>query len=112
MSQELIKIQRVIQELRIIQNDMPAQTILALLFIYQRNKAGVESTVQDVGNFLGTSSASASRNVSMLSKVRYNRSSGAGLVEARENPNRKIEKFIYMTEEGNALMRRIEEYLK
>ena len=112
MSQTIGKLQRVIQELRIIQADMPAQTMLALTFIYQRNKAGLDATVQDVGRFLGTSGASASRNVSMLSKISYNRNAGAGLVYAVENPDRKIEKFIRMTKEGEELMSRIEEYLK
>ena len=112
MSLALNKVQRVIQEIRTAQIDMPAQTILALLYIADRDQQGIPVTVADVGHYIGVSSASASRNVAMLAKTSWTGKDGAGLVYAEENPNRKIEKFIKLTPDGKALIKRIEEYIK
>lgn len=111
MSLEHIKLQRVLQEFRTIQKDINAQTILAFVFIANRDEQGLTTTVLEVGNFLGCSSASASRNVSILAGLTYRHTKGHGLVYAEENPERRIEKFIRLTDEGKQLSKMIKEYL-
>ena len=111
MSLSHIKLQRVLQEFRMIQKDLNAQTILAFVYIANRDEHGIETTVADVGHFLGCSSASASRNVSILAGLTYRMTKGHGLIYAEENPARRIEKFIRLTTEGKQLSAMIKEYL-
>jgi DNA-binding MarR family transcriptional regulator len=112
MSLKLNKLMRLVEEFRKLDPEMPAQTILAFLFIAERNQAEVPVTVKDVGDYLGLSSASASRNVSALSKVSRHRTSGHDLIMAYENPERRIEKFIKLTPKGKRVIDSIEELLK
>lgn len=111
MSLALINLQRVLQEIRNVNPDMPTSTALAFVYIAQRNQTAAPTTIQDVGAYLGVSSASASRNVMALTKVSWTRKEGAGLVYSEENPERRIEKFLYLTEDGKALVKRLEDYL-
>jgi len=112
MSLKLNRLMRVVEEFRKLDPEMPAQTILAFLFIAERNAAEVPVTVKDVGDYLGLSSASASRNVAALSKISRHRTSGHDLIMAYENPERRIEKFIKLTPKGKRVIDSIGELLK
>ena len=48
MSLELVKLQRVMQEFRSLDKEMQAQTMLAFLYIAERDGQGIDTTVLDV----------------------------------------------------------------
>lgn len=106
-----MKLQRVIQEFRTLDPEMQMQTALAFLYIAQRDETGLVTTVSDVGHYLNLSSASASRNVALLSQWSRKGTHGHQLVEINENPARRIEKHLKLTEKGKAFMKRLEEYI-
>jgi DNA-binding MarR family transcriptional regulator len=111
MSLELVKLQRVMQEFRSLDKEMQAQTMLAFLYIAERDSQGIETTVLDVGTYLDLSSASATRNVQALSKVHRYGKEGHDLVYTAENPRKRTEKFIYLSDKGKALCKRLEGYI-
>jgi DNA-binding MarR family transcriptional regulator len=111
MSLELVKLQRVLQEFRSLDKEMQAQTMLAFLYIAERDTQGVETTVLDVGTYLDLTSASATRNVQALSKVHRYGKDGHNLVFTEENPKKRTEKFIYLTDKGKSLTKRLEGYI-
>ena len=85
---------------------MQSQTIAC--FLYVANEAYVykkKINVSDVGWYLGLTSASASRNLAVLSK--YNHLRKLDLIMAVENPERRIEKFVTLTPKGKALAKRL-----
>jgi DNA-binding MarR family transcriptional regulator len=96
-----------VEEFRKLDSEMQAQTMLAFLYIANRSPV----TVKDVGEFLGVTSASASRNVAVLGKWSRHNKPGHDLVYSYENPARRIEKFIELTPKGKRVAQTIEELL-
>lgn len=89
---------------------MQAQTMLAFLYIAQKSDQEAPATVKEVGEYLGITSASASRNVAVLGKWSRHNKAGHDLVTTYENPERRIEKFIELTAKGKRVAKSIEEY--
>lgn len=85
--------------------------MMAFLYISRNQDIQQPVTVRDVGEHLGITSASASRNIAALSKWHRHGKPGHGLVEAYENPARRIEKFIQLTPKGKRVAETIEEIL-
>jgi DNA-binding MarR family transcriptional regulator len=110
LSLQLVKAIRLIEEFRKLDSEMQAQTMMTLLYIAQRNSQGIPVTVKEVGDFLGITSASASRNVAALSKFSRHNKAGHDLITTYENPERRIEKFIELTAKGKRVISTIEEY--
>lgn len=102
---------RFLEEFRKLDSEMQAQTMLAFLYIAQNEGSQTPVTVRDVGERLGITSASASRNVAALSKWHRHGKMGHDLVEAYENPERRIEKFIRLTPKGKRVLQTIEELI-
>lgn len=77
------------------------QTCFALLLIVRHTLVNKEEMrVMDIGTLMATSSASASRNIHWLVKHK--------LIELYENPERRIEKFVRLTNKGKQLVKRLE----
>jgi len=110
LSLRLIKAMRVIEEFRKLDTEMQAQTMLTLLFIAQKNDQKIPVTVKEVGEYLGITSASASRNIAALSKYSRHKKDGHDLIVTYENPERRIEKFIELTPKGRRIITTIQEY--
>ncbi len=108
MSLKLIKLQRVVEEFRKLDPEMQAQTVLAFLFVAEKQEQGTPATVREVGEYLEVTSASASRNIAALSKVSRHRRPGHDLLFTYENPDYRVEKLIEMTDKGKALIKRLE----
>lgn len=86
------------------------QTALAFLYIAERDLKNLTTTIGDVGDYLNLSSASASRNVGVLS--RHAKSNwGHELVTVKPNPERRNEKFLRLAPKGKALLKRLEDYI-
>jgi DNA-binding MarR family transcriptional regulator len=105
-----IKLQRVIQEFRSLDPEMQMQTALAFLYIAERDLNNNKTTVGDVGTYLELSSASASRNVAVLSRQAKSKW-GYELILVEPNPERRNEKFLTLTAKGTALIKRLEGYI-
>lgn len=105
-----IKLQRVVQEFRILDPEMQMQTALAFLYIAERDLKKLTTTVGDVGEYLNLSSASASRNVGVLSRHAKSKW-GHELVLVTPNPERRNEKLLHLSPKGKALLKRLEGYI-
>jgi DNA-binding MarR family transcriptional regulator len=110
LSLELNRAIRFIEEFRKLDSEMQAQTMMTLLFIAQKNSQEIPVTVKEVGDFLGVTSASASRNVAVLGKFSRHNKPGHDLIMTYENPERRIEKFIELTPKGKRVINTLEEY--
>ena len=110
MSLRLMKAIRLVEEFRKLDSEMQAQTMLAFLYIAQKSDQEAPATVKEVGEYLGLTSASASRNVAVLGKWSRHNKAGHDLVTTYENPERRIEKFIELTAKGKRVAKSIEEY--
>jgi len=100
MSVKLDRIDALLSEFRKLDPNMQMQTALAFVFIAQGDHANDPLSVYQVGDKLGCTSASASRNVAALSNWSRHNRAGYGLVEANENPERRNEKVITLTPKG------------
>lgn len=77
------------------------QTIYAFFIIaHNTYYTKGDMRVMDVGEAMDTSSASASRNVRFLVDN--------DLVTLHENPDRRTEKFVVLTQKGKRLVKRLE----
>lgn len=108
MSVETIKLEQVIEEFRKLDTEMQAQTMMALLLVARGDELETPLTVREVGEKLGITSASASRNISVLSKWSRHDRKGHDLVEAYENPKRRVEKFVKLTPKGKRVVATLE----
>ena len=102
----------VVQQFRILDQEMQAQTMLAFPYIAERERVGIETRVLDVGEFLDVTSASATRNVQALSRMARHEKPGHDLVVLNENPLKRTEKLIKLTEKGRHFLKMLESHFK
>ena len=112
MSFFITSMKGMVQQFRFLDKEMQAQTMLAFLYIAERERAGVETRVLDVGEYLNVTSASASRNVQALSRIARHGKSGHDLVVSIENPLKRTEKLIKLTEKGHHFVKMLESHFK
>lgn len=97
-----------LEEFRKLDSEMQAQTMLAFIYIGRMDRGGTPTTVKEVGEYLGVTSASASRNIAALSDWHRYKKPGHGVVEATENPERRNEKLIRLTPKGKRVLKTLE----
>ena len=107
MSVGLLRFDTIIEKLRTIDPELQMQAALCLSIVARAHDTGGEVTVKDIGFKLGLSSASASRNIAVLSDWNRHDKPGAGLVEAKENPKRRVEKFVTLTRKGEIFIKEL-----
>tara|TARA_X000001036_G_scaffold431041_1_gene464662 strand:+ start:961 stop:1326 length:366 start_codon:yes stop_codon:yes gene_type:complete len=101
---------RLIEEFRKLYPEMQSQTIACFLYVaHESFVMNKDIRVTDIGAFLDLTSASTSRNLAILSK--YNHLRKLDLIQAEENPERRIEKFVTLTPKGKRVAKRIMEML-
>ena len=108
MSVETLKLEQVLEEFRKLDTEMQAQTMMALLLVAKGDELDSPLTVKEIGEKLGVTSASASRNIAVLSKWNRHDRKGHDLVEAYENPKRRVEKFVKLTPKGKRVIQSLE----
>lgn len=94
---------RFIEEFRKLDAEMPLQAIAAFLTIAQDE--GV--TMREIGEKVGISQASCSRNVAALSEHHRPNKRGHDLVIAKKDPLEKRRKIIFLTPKGRLLAKAI-----
>lgn len=99
---EISGLLRAIDAIRTDSNDMPAQQVMCLLTIALR--PGI--TMEDLGQEVGITQSSCSRNVAALSKWHRLGKPGADYVEAIEDPRERRRKIMYLTPKGKQVVRR------
>lgn len=112
MSLKLVKLQRVVEEFRKLDPEMQLQTVLAFVLVAHKQSQGSTVTIKEIGEMLGVTSASASRNVAALTNYSRHRKEGHDLITTYENPEFRVEKFIELTDKGKALVTRLENVLE
>jgi DNA-binding MarR family transcriptional regulator len=83
--------------------------MLALLYVARMDRNGTPASIKEVGEYLGLTSASASRNIAVLSKWSRHNKPGHDLVEAIENPEYRSQKLIKLTAKGKRVIKSLEE---
>jgi len=90
-------------------NHIEIQTVLSFLYIVlDEDKSDQGLNVKNVAERLGSSTATGSRNCTLLSKGFIGmKKKGMGLVELFEDPTCRIRKIITLTKKGAAFKQRI-----
>jgi DNA-binding MarR family transcriptional regulator len=95
----------VLEVIRQIDPEMPAQTLQTLLLVAE---AGEEGLMQhELGPKLGMSKAATSRNVLVLSKSKGPGLPGPGLIESEEVPENRRLRRITLTPKGERLVEKL-----
>jgi len=108
LSVGLLRFETIIEKLRDLDTEMQMQAAMCLSIIARVHEANGDITVKDIGEKLGLSSASASRNIAVLSEWNRHNVKGHGLVEAVENPKKRVEKFVRLTRKGEKFIMELE----
>lgn len=100
---DLQKLLKLIGAFREIEAEMPMQ--MAQTFLETAMQPGI--TMQKLGEQLGVSQSSTSRNVQTLGKWHRMGKPGYDLIEAVEDPIDSRRKIMFLTKDGNALVKRL-----
>lgn len=106
--QALLKGFRMLEEFRKLDPEMQLQT--AATFMCVALRPGI--TMKEIGDKLGISQASCSRNVAALSKWHRLNKEGHNLVVATEDPTERRRKVVHLTPDGERLARNLTTYLE
>lgn len=88
-----------IQEFRKYDSDIQSQTIAIFIYIaINEGKEGVPMTL--IASSLKIAQSSVSRNISILSKLKWNRKIGLNFVENFEDPMNRRSKLVRLTNKG------------
>lgn len=98
------RILRVIEEFRKLDAEMQAQTML--IFVKVASSPGI--TMRDLEKWTDLASSSISRNVAALSKHHRMNKPGHDLVVARESPEDRRIKQVFLTAKGKAVWSSLE----
>lgn len=106
----LERLLRIFEEVREINPEMPAHTVLAFLMIGSFMPEGI--TQHELGRSLGLSASVTQRNVSYLADWRGPEVPGYGLVESVMLPTDKRHRLLKLTKKGKATLERLTELLE
>lgn len=108
MKDNLNKLIHVIDEFRMLHPDIQSQAMLSFIYIAMWSELDEPVYIKDVAEAVGVPSATASRNVTLLTKGTY-RLNGLGLVTTHEDPLYRTRKIIKLTSVGKKLANRLRE---
>lgn len=89
--------------------EMPAQTIQTLLLVAEAGEAGLMQ--HELGPKLGMTKAAASRNVLVLSKLKGPGVPGPGLIESEELPENRRCRVVRLTSKGHKFVEKMKAFL-
>ena len=108
MKDSLNKLIHVIDEFRMLHPDIQSQAMLSFIYIAMWAERDEPIYVKDIAEAVGVPSATASRNVTLLTKGTP-RLKGLGLVVTHEDPMYRTRKVITLTAVGKKLAERLRE---
>ena len=111
MAGEFSKLINVLDEFRILHSDIQSQAMLTFLYIAEWNEYPDPVYVRDIAEAVGVPSATASRNVTLLTKGTM-RQRGLDLVIATEDPMFRTRKILTLTTKGKKLAQRLKARMK
>ena len=95
----LRKLQKAVDAMRLLDPTMPLQTLTAFLLIaFEEGQS-----ITQIGNKIGISQSSTSRNISSLSSWSWKKTKGLELIEYRQDPMNLAVKNVYLTNKGKRL---------
>ena len=110
---ELEKIGRVLRHFQTLDIEMQIPTILTFLELAMWDDTKAPS-VTELGKKIGTktTTTAGSRNIMAWSDTNRSRKKGYDMMEAKENPEYRVEKLVYMKPSGYAFADSLIELLK
>lgn len=106
---QLHKLWMCIEEVRKIEEEMPAQRLSILLIIAMR-EGGI--TYKDLQDETGLANSTISRNISAMSKVNRHGKPGTNLVEAIQEDTGYRRKMLYLTPQGKRVVRSLLDHME
>lgn len=100
---QLRKLTSSLNVIRILDAQLPIQTMVAFLVI----AANEGLPINQVAAKAGLEQSSASRNVSVLTNLRYDKRPGLSLVEYRQDYMNLTIKKLYLTKKGEGIVKQI-----
>ncbi len=97
---DIKKFRKVIEALRLIDGEVQAQTIMALILVYFKGAQPHGYSVTDLAEDLDISQASASRNWMVWSRLTRARKVGPDFIEAVECSENRARKRLHLTPKG------------
>jgi DNA-binding MarR family transcriptional regulator len=98
----------VLEEFRKHDPEVPVQTVLAFIYAIELNETMEEGpTIKEIGDKLGVSTSSASRNIMAHCEVNRLRKQGYGTLETYEDPLRRIQKKVRLTPKGERVLQSV-----
>ena len=99
-TQEVLRLKKLIEQFRLFDNEIQAQTILTILNVYLNQDHPDGYSVTDMSKELGISQAAASRNIMLWSKLTRKKEVGPDFVAAKECPVNRSRKRLSLTVRG------------
>ena len=104
---EIEKLLKVIERVRVLDRQFPAQVLACLLYISSRDNCHKQALEED----LGITTASASRNTDWLADLHRLRKPGLGLIIKEDDPSNGRRQQLRLSPKGRRLIQQIKEDL-
>tara|TARA_X000001382_G_scaffold7323_1_gene5555 strand:+ start:316 stop:726 length:411 start_codon:yes stop_codon:yes gene_type:complete len=98
---------KVIQLIRLLDREMPAQVIASFLYVASHNHCHKQALEED----LDFTTASSSRNTDWLSDQHRLNKPGLGLIKKQQDPANRRRQELILTSKGESLLKQIEDLL-
>jgi DNA-binding MarR family transcriptional regulator len=108
---QLDRLAKVLNQVRLLNNEMPIQTLSVLILIANNDKKNKRTTMSYIAKELGFQNATITRNVSNLSDWTYQKKKGLGLVQMEYDPMDQRIKILSLTKKGQVFIDSLKEIL-
>ena len=102
-----LRLLKVIQLIRLLDREMPAQVVASFLYVASHNHCHKQALEED----LKFTTASASRNTAWLSDKHRLEKTGLGLIKKQQDPANRRRLELILTSKGESLLNQIEDLL-
>ena len=108
---QLEKLAKVLENVRLLNREMPIQTLCVFLLVANNARKGKKTTMSDVARELDFQNATITRNVSNLTDWTYQKKQGLNLIKTEYDPMDQRVKFLTLTKKGETFAQTLKEIL-
>ena len=108
---QLERLAKVLERVRLLNKEMPIQTLCVFLLVANNVRKGEVTTMSDVARQLDFQNATITRNVSNLSDWTYQKKAGLNLIKTEYDPMDQRVKTLTLTKKGESFAKTLQEIL-
>tara|TARA_R100000808_G_C2140593_1_gene148418 strand:- start:177 stop:521 length:345 start_codon:yes stop_codon:yes gene_type:complete len=108
---QLERLAKVLERVRLLNKEMPIQTLCVFLLVANNVRKGKVTTMSDVARQLDFQNATITRNVSNLSDWTYQKKAGLNLIKTEYDPMDQRVKTLTLTKKGESFAKTLQEIL-